>query len=60
MNVAQPRQASRLAFICYLHHLGVQQARLPEPQSSAAVLLLHKLLRRLFGCEEQRGCWQRC
>jgi len=34
-------EASRLAFIRYLHHQGVQQARLPEPQSSAAVLLLH-------------------
>jgi hypothetical protein len=34
-------EASRLAFIRYLHHQGVQQGRLPEPQSSAAVLLLH-------------------
>jgi hypothetical protein len=36
-----PDEASRLAFIRYLHHQGVQQGRLPEPQSSAAVLLLH-------------------
>ncbi len=34
-------EVSRLAFIRYLHHQGVQLARLPEPQSSAAVLLLH-------------------
>jgi hypothetical protein len=33
--------ASRLAFIRYLHHLGIEQSRLPEPQSSAAVLTLH-------------------
>jgi hypothetical protein len=32
---------SRLAFIRFLHHLGVQQSRLPEPQSSASVLTLH-------------------
>lgn len=36
-----PDEASRLAFIRYLHHQGTQQASLPEPQSSAAVLLLH-------------------
>jgi hypothetical protein len=34
-------EASRLAFIRYLHHQSVQQARPSEPQSSAAVLLLH-------------------
>lgn len=34
-------EASRLAFIRYLHHQAVEQGRLPEPQSSAAVLLLH-------------------
>ena len=34
-------EASRLAFIRYLHHQSAQEARLPEPQSSAAVLLLH-------------------
>lgn len=34
-------EASRLAFIRYLHHQAAQQGRLPEPQSSAAVLLLH-------------------
>lgn len=36
-----PDEASRLAFIRYLHHQAVQQGTLPEPQSSAAVLLLH-------------------
>jgi hypothetical protein len=36
-----PDEASRLAFIRYLHHQSVEQGRLPEPQSSAAVLLLH-------------------
>jgi hypothetical protein len=40
MSLSQD-EASRLAFISYLHHQGVQQASLPEPQSSAAVLLLH-------------------
>ena len=40
MSLSQD-EASRLAFIRYLHHQGVQQACLPEPQSSAAVLLLH-------------------
>lgn len=40
MSLSQD-EASRLAFIRYLHHQGVQQAWLPEPQSSAAVLLLH-------------------
>ena len=40
MSLSQD-EASRLAFIRYLHHQGVQQGRLPEPQSSAAVLLLH-------------------
>lgn len=33
--------ASRLAFIRYLHHLGLEQARLPEPQCSAGVLMFH-------------------
>jgi hypothetical protein len=36
-----PDVTSRLAFIRYLHHLGVEQTRLPEPQSSAAVLMFH-------------------
>jgi hypothetical protein len=36
-----PDEARRLAFIRYLHHQAVQQGSLPEPQSSAAVLLLH-------------------
>ncbi|MEU4234402.1 hypothetical protein AB0F17_59855 [Nonomuraea sp. NPDC026600] len=31
----------RLAYIRYLHNLGVDQARLPEPLSSASVLMLH-------------------
>jgi hypothetical protein len=39
MSLSQD-EASRLAFIRYLHHQAVQQGRLPEPQSSA-VLLLH-------------------
>ena len=35
-------EASRLAFIRYLHHQSAQEARLPESRkSSAAVLLLH-------------------
>ena len=34
-------EAGRLAFIRYLHHQAAQQGGLPEPQSSAAVLLLH-------------------
>jgi hypothetical protein len=34
-------EVSRLAFIRYLHQQAAQQARLPEPQSSVAVLLLH-------------------
>src|ERR1700745_1168632 len=40
MSLSQD-EASRLAFIRYLHHQAVQEGRLPEPQSSAAVLLLH-------------------
>lgn len=32
---------SRLAFIRFMHHQGVQQSRLPEPQSSASVMTLH-------------------
>jgi hypothetical protein len=32
---------SRLAFIRFLHHQGVQQSRLPEPQSSVSVMTLH-------------------
>lgn len=35
------KTVSRLAFIRFLHHQGVQQSRLPEPQSSAAVMTLH-------------------
>jgi hypothetical protein len=31
----------RLAFIRYLHHLGNDQAHLPEPQSSASILMFH-------------------
>lgn len=40
MSLTQ-NEAGRLAFIRYLHHQSVEQSRLPEPQSSAAVLLLH-------------------
>ena len=40
MSLSQ-EEGRRLAFIRYLHHQGVEQGRLPEPQSSAAVLLLH-------------------
>jgi hypothetical protein len=40
MSLSQD-EAGRLAFLRYLHHQAVQQGRLPEPQSSAAVLLLH-------------------
>ena len=40
MSLSQD-EASRLAFIRYLHQQSVQQGRLPEPQSSTAVLLLH-------------------
>jgi hypothetical protein len=36
-----PKTVSRLAFIRFLHHQGVQQSRLPEPQSSASVMTLH-------------------
>lgn len=36
-----PETVQRLAFIRYLHHLGVAQSRLPEPQCSAAVLMFH-------------------
>ena len=32
---------SRLAFIRFLHHQGVQQSNLPEPQSSVSVMTLH-------------------
>jgi len=35
------KTVSRIAFIRFLHHQGVQQSRLPEPQSSASVLTLH-------------------
>lgn len=35
------KTVSRLAFIRFLHHHGVQQSRLPEPQSSASVMTLH-------------------
>lgn len=35
-----PDMISRLAFIRYLHTLGTEQARLPEPLSSACVLTL--------------------
>ncbi|GAA3840689.1 hypothetical protein GCM10022226_73970 [Sphaerisporangium flaviroseum] len=31
----------RLAFIRYIHHLGVDQASLPEPPSSASILMFH-------------------
>jgi hypothetical protein len=40
MSLSQD-EASRLAFIRYLNHQAAQQGRLPEPQSSTAVLLLH-------------------
>lgn len=33
--------ARRLAYIRYLYQLGIDQARLPEPLSSACVLMLH-------------------
>lgn len=33
--------ASRLAFIRFMHYQGVQQSRLPEPQSSTSVMTLH-------------------
>ncbi|HET6478683.1 MAG TPA: hypothetical protein VFG35_01400 [Actinoplanes sp.] len=36
-----PETLQRLAFIRYLHHLGIAQSRLPEPQCSAAVLMFH-------------------
>jgi hypothetical protein len=36
-----PMTMRRLAYIRYLHQLGTDQARLPEPQSSASVLVLH-------------------
>jgi hypothetical protein len=32
---------SRLAFIRFMHYQGVQQSRLPEPQSSTSVMTLH-------------------
>ncbi|GAA2669936.1 hypothetical protein GCM10010412_048650 [Nonomuraea recticatena] len=38
----------RLAYIRYLHSLGVDQARLPEPLSSASVLMLHDAAERLL------------
>jgi hypothetical protein len=41
MSLSQAEVSRRLAFIRYLHHQAVRQGRLPEPQSSAAVLLLH-------------------
>lgn len=31
----------RIAYIRFLHHLGVEQARLPEPMCSASVLMFH-------------------
>ncbi|MCD0453339.1 hypothetical protein LO762_29775 [Actinocorallia sp. API 0066] len=31
----------RLAFIQYLHHLGDQQAHLPEPMRTSSVLTYH-------------------
>src|SRR2546425_7134202 len=31
----------RLAYIRYLHDLGIQQSRLPQPQSSASILMFH-------------------
>jgi hypothetical protein len=31
----------RLAYIRYLHSLGIEQARLPDPMSSAALLMFH-------------------
>lgn len=36
-----PKTVNRLAFIRFLHHQGVQQSHLPEPQSSASVMILH-------------------
>jgi hypothetical protein len=41
MSLSQAEVSRRLAFIRYLHHQAVHQGYLPEPQSSAAVLLLH-------------------
>jgi hypothetical protein len=31
----------RLAYIRYLHSLGIEHARLPDPMSSAALLMFH-------------------
>jgi len=41
MSVSPVDVRRRLAYIRYLHHLGVEQTRLPQPQSSAAVLMFH-------------------
>ncbi|MEV0898215.1 hypothetical protein [Actinoplanes sp. NPDC049802] len=56
-DAAIPREvASRLAFIRYLHHLGVEQSLLPEPRSSTAVLALHDAVEAfLLLAAEYRG-----
>lgn len=36
-----PTTVRRLAFVRYLHGLGVEQSRLPEPLCSTAVLMIH-------------------
>jgi hypothetical protein len=48
---------SRLAFIRFMHHQGVQQSRLPEPQSSVSVLTLHDAVEAfLLLAGEHLGC----
>ncbi|GGJ92555.1 hypothetical protein GCM10010123_23060 [Pilimelia anulata] len=48
---------SRLAFIRFLHHQGVQQSRLPDPQSSSAVMTLHDAVEAfLLLAGEHVGC----
>jgi len=41
MSVSPVDVRRRLAYIRYLHHLGVEQTRLPQPQSSTSVLMFH-------------------
>ncbi|MDQ7910798.1 hypothetical protein RB614_40535 [Phytohabitans sp. ZYX-F-186] len=43
-----PMIVRRLAFIRYLHGLGIDQARLPEPQSHASLLMLHDAVESLL------------
>lgn len=46
--------ARRLAFIRYLHQMGVDQARLPAPLSSASLLMLHDAIESFYvlACEQ--------